>query len=199
VKPGQKPEKDWWRRYYWRGGWEDRLAKGHQITDEAIRQLKKEPNAESIIYDLIEAVGVEVAREIYCKVFEPVDAVKIEQTIEQLYCDERRCEFPRSKIEVPERLLLWIFLREGFGGRKRGRHKGHLQRRHEYFAIEEFKERARELHKGHGLSVREAKEQAAEEISKSSTISVASLLEGRFYRRRAPRKKKKKSRSGSES
>jgi hypothetical protein len=55
VKPGQKRE-----RYFWRVGWNHRLASGCQITDEAIRQLKKE-NAASIIYELIEEQGVEVA------------------------------------------------------------------------------------------------------------------------------------------
>jgi hypothetical protein len=197
VKPTQKPERYDWRRDYWRSGWRHRLASGHQITDEAIRQLKEQPNAASIIYELIEAVGVEVAREIYCKVFEPVEAVKIEQTIERLFYEASFGEYPRSKVEVPDHLLLWMILRKGFGGRKRGTRKGHLQRRHEYFAIKEFKERARELHEVHGLPVGKAKARAAEEISKSSTISVARLLEGRFYRRRAPKKKKNKSRTGS--
>jgi hypothetical protein len=183
VKPAQKLEK-----YYWRPGWRYRPIR--QITDEAIRQLKEQSNAVSIIYELIDVVGVKVAREIYRKVFESFDEIKIEQNIEQLFCDEGRREYPRSKIEVPDHLLLWIILREGFGGRKRGRRKGYLQRRHEAFAIQDFKELVRKLHEVCGLSVGEAKAQAAEEISKLSTISVERLLEGRFQRRRAPRKKK---------
>jgi hypothetical protein len=188
VKPGQKLARD-----YWRPGWRYRPIR--HLTNEAIRQLKEEPNAVSIIYELIDVVGVEIAREIYRKVFEPFSEIKIEQTIERLFCDEGRREHPRRKIEVSDHLLLWFILREGFGGRKRGRHKGYLQRRHEYFAIKEFKERVRELHKD-GWLVGKAKAQAAEEISKSSTISVERLLEGRFHRRRASRKKTKKSGTG---
>jgi hypothetical protein len=163
VTPAQKPER------YWGPGWRYRPIR--QITNEAIRQLKEEPNAVSIIYELIDAQGVEVAREIYCNVFEPFDEVEIEQTIEQLFCDEGRREYPRSKIEVPDHLLLWIILRRGFGGRKQGRRKGYLQRRHEAFAIKEFKERARILHEVHGWSVGKAKAQAAKEISESTTIA----------------------------
>jgi len=55
LKQGQKPER------YWLAGWQHRLR--GQISDEAIRQLKQEPNAASIIYELVEELGVEVARE----------------------------------------------------------------------------------------------------------------------------------------
>jgi hypothetical protein len=49
-------------------------------------------------------------REIYRKVFETFNGVEIERTIERLFFEAIFGEYPRSKVEVPDHLLLWIIL-----------------------------------------------------------------------------------------
>ena len=77
MNAAQKPEG------HWRAGWRHRLR--GSITDKAIQELKEEPNAASIIYEILKDHGVDIARKIYRKVYEPFNKIDIEQKIERLF------------------------------------------------------------------------------------------------------------------
>jgi hypothetical protein len=93
----------------------------------------------------------------------------------------------RLKIRVPAELVVGLILREGFAGRPR-RRKSYAQFRAHSFAIECFKKRKRELQSGpRKLSAREAENIAAKEVSKMTTLSKKTLIEGRPNRHRSRR------------
>jgi hypothetical protein len=113
---------------------------------------------------------------------DPIIDALIERCFWTDFYDQNRLE-----IRLPAELVVGLILREGFAGRPRAM-KSYAQFRADAFAIESFRKRKRELMSGpKKLTAREAENIAAEEVSKMTTLSKKTLIEGRPNRRRRRR------------